>query len=209
MLCGFHVRQADDVLDRMPDLLTHLWSLNGSGPKDDNDPTRGAFGSRWTLSESRLRACEIVMRALTLVTDAALEAGIPDPALPRRLISPFTGFHSTASTRDVAAVSTAIAAWLLEHRGDLYSRRRAALATVRLTGAAAAAWRAFPTVDVAHKVPVLRCRACNRLTLIWKPPIYYLDDDEIRCSACGQVEDRQLLEHDMRVILEVNRKAKK
>lgn len=203
-LCGFHARQAEAAIDATTDLAVHLWSVN-SGPVTADERIGSAFGSRWPLKDSRIRANELAVHLVALVSAVEVDHGIVGPEPHEYLagyLSPFHGFRHDSRTTTVARLVAEQVEWLAASGSDVWARRLGATATIPLVAAVRAAERAYPTEDRAHRVPVLRCRNCNRMALTWHPPLYYLDDDAIKCDACGAVEDRSLIEHDMRVILD-------
>lgn len=204
--CEFHARQAEAAFSVFVDTLVHLWSINGAAPRVAVGGGSG-FGSRWTLTDSRIRANEIIEQVFAIVAAYASHAGVEPIRIPD-VASAFYGFRSTATTLEVAAVANTFHSWLAPAGSDLWKRQHTAARVLPFITSVRSAFLRFPAEDVPHRVPGLRCRNCQHLSLVWHPPLYYADDDAIRCDRCGHVEDRSLIEHDIRVILELRGRKK-
>lgn len=205
-LCEYHIRQVESAINELPDLITHLWSLNGSAPTGDGPVMASGFGPRWTLTDSRVTANQIMVDALTFAEAAAEEVPGAPALYLHPYVSPFHGFRTDTKTDLAAWIAREVHGWISDIGPEVYRRRRAAEHAVIFAQTAGAAFRRFPTEDHAHRIPILRCRTCGRMSLEWRPPLYYLGDDSIQCSRCGSVEDRSLYEHDVAVILQSRRR---
>lgn len=172
-LCAAHVRKLEAVFDVdaagnfvTADLVTHLWSIYQAGAVPGERVSGGEAGSRWTLSESRIAAAEIL------------------DALGTRWSVEY----------DVRWIGSAVVGALLDPEQRAHSTGTEAARAVRLVDAVMRALRRFPLVESERPIPNVHCPRCGRLALVWRPPLTHLDEVDVRCERCSHTESQEWLE---------------
>lgn len=200
LLCESHVMKLEHALDHdtashrvLVDLVTHMWSIQSGGVRDDNDKIAAAFGSRWTLSESHIQANAVYMELAATAVAFAIDLRIPEPEFSAAA-SIMSGFAIDLDVDIVGVITRRLVDWLEEHYPAAVKRRHSAEAVVRMIGVVQTALAKFPLTDLEHRVPFVRCPGCARMTLTWKPPLYYEDEVIVKCERCGHEEDQDWLE---------------
>lgn len=189
-LCASHVAKIGNTFQAdahgshvVVDLVTHLWSIHANGSAMSEPVSGGAPGSRWTLAESRI-AGQAVIDALLAYT------------YPRQART----MQSGATVEDVNfAARAAVARWS-DVGARLHRHAAGAERAVALIAAEQAALRRFSLHEPDHPVQRVRCPACGRIELVWKPPLAFEDDVIVRCSACGNTESQEWLETAIAVL---------
>lgn len=203
MLCDSHLVKMRQLFARdadeghgltMVDLVTHLWSIESAGVRDDNaGGSAGKPGSRWTLSESHIMANAIYSDAAAAAVSFAVDLRIDEPEFSAAA-SILSGFVIDLDVDIVGVLIDDLFAWLHEHAEKAITHPVSAERVVRLTQTVQAAMVRFPLVDTEHHVPYVRCPECAHMTMEWRPPLTYLDDVLVKCSNCGAEADQDWLE---------------
>lgn len=89
--------------------------------------------------------------------------------------------------------------WGTELR-DIVTSPDGARAAVELYREVQRVQRKWPAVDRAHRVPYVKCRACKKLGLVYKPPLEYRGDIVVQCRFCHAVEPYELMLLDAMVL---------
>lgn len=206
MLCQSHHEKLEDVFGyddegrrTVVDLVTHLWSIESGGVRDDNDRVASAFGSQWTLSESHLHANAIYteMAATAVAFSVALRVPEPEWSAAATITN---GFVNDLDVDIVGVIVRRLLAWLAEHAETAIRHKQAAAAATLMIGAVTAAISKFPMADAEHGVPFIRCPNCSRMSLVWRPPLYFADEVEIKCARCGHTENQDWLDSYIHLI---------
>lgn len=205
-LCESHVLKLEHALERdtrghrvLVDLVTHLWSIESGGVKDDNDRVSSAYGSRWPLSESHIMANEIYTELASTAVAIANDLKISEHEFDSRA-SILDGFSVGLEVEIVARIMVEMLNWIDVNVTPATRKAHTAERVVRLINATQTALARFPLVESEHRIPYVRCPSCARMSLTWKPPLMNLDDVQIKCERCGHVEDQEWLEQYIALI---------
>lgn len=203
MLCESHVAKMRQLFARdadeghgltMVDLVTHLWSIESAGVRDENSGgSAGKPGSRWTLSESHIMANAIYTDAAATAVAFANDLRIAEPEFSAAA-SILDGFSLDLDVDIVGVLIDDLFAWLHDNAEHAIMHQHSAERVVRLTQTVQAAMVRFPLVDTLHHVPYVRCPECAQMRMEWRPPLTYLDDVIVKCSNCGHEADQDWLE---------------
>lgn len=188
-----------DALDNLVDLVTHLRSLETGGGQTDDAGVRTAKLGFWPLAPGPV-AADVLFDALVDVEAQWLRAqGEENPWSSLQLLGP-VGFASTATIEEVGVQVAGIVQDVQAVREQLVNDQRAAFAAVVLSKQFGIWAARFPLHESEHRVPLIRCRACQRQRLSWQPPRYFEDEVIVRCEWCGAIEDQRMVEFDLRLL---------
>jgi len=206
MLCQAHTLKLDHSLDHdetgqrvLVDLITHLWSIESGGIRDDNDRVSTAKGSQWPLSASHLSANEIYTYLASTCIAFANDLRIPEPEFSAAA-SILDGFLNDMDVDIVGVLTRRLLEYIEENQAAAVKHKHSAETVVRMIGVIQTAMAKFPLVDLEHRVPFVRCAACSRMTLTWKPPLMNADDVVVKCERCGHEENQDWLEAYIEVV---------
>ena len=200
LLCDAHHLKLEHALEvdddgrlLLVDLVTHMWSIESGGVRDDNDRVASAFGSQWPLSESHILANMIYAAMGSAAVAFANDArGTEFPFSAAASI--LDGFQVDLDVDIVGILVRDLIGYLADQSPRAIRHARSAEQIVRLIDVVQHAMTKFPLVDLEHRVPFVRCPACARMTMTWKPPLMERDDVRIACERCGHVESQEWLE---------------
>lgn len=201
LLCESDWLRLVDTLDNLVDLVTHLRSLETGGGQTDDAGVRTAKLGFWPLAPGPV-AADVLFDALVRCTAAGVQDWADVPALDALAGQPPVGFPSTATIGHVAALTGSLVDDLQAMREDLVRRQSGALTAVQLSRQFQAWSGRFPLQEAEHRVPLIRCRSCQRTMLNWQPPRFFMDEVVIRCGWCSAVESQELIEFDLRLLAE-------
>lgn len=201
ILCHAHVLKLEHALERdsdgrlvLVDLVTHMWSIDSGGVRDDNDRVSTAYGSQWPLSESHILANFVYMELAATAVAFAVDLKIDEPTWSAAATIT-DGFVVDLDVDIVGILVGRLVDWLAAHAPRAVKRKHSAEAVVRMIAVVQNALAKFPLVDLEHRVPFVRCPGCARMTMTWRPPLMAFDDVVIKCERCGHEETQDWLEH--------------
>lgn len=198
-LCESCYLRLVDALDNLLDLVTHLRSLETGGGQTDGDGVRTAKLGFWPLAPGPV-AADVLLDALVDVAGTWRRSqGKANPWRDRQLAGPVS-FASTATIEEVAAEVGDLVDELQPVREELVRDQRTALVAVVLSRQFGAWAGRFPLHESEHRVPLIRCRSCQRQRLSWQPPRFFQDEVIVRCEWCGAIEDQRMVEFDLRLL---------
>lgn len=204
LLCESDWLRLVDTLDNLVDLVTHLRSLETGGGQTDDAGVRTAKLGFWPLAPGPV-AADVLFDALVRCTAAGVQDWADVPALDALAGQPPVGFLSTATIGHVAALTGSLVDDLQAMREDLVRRQSGALTAVQLSRQFGSWSARFPLHESEHRVPLIRCRSCQRTMLNWRPPRYFLDSVDIVCEWCGNREPQEYIEWDLKVLRDERR----
>ncbi|GAA4175904.1 hypothetical protein GCM10022287_22200 [Gryllotalpicola koreensis] len=169
LLCWHCFEKWREALSVAKDMITHLRSVERA-QQVDNQGIRAS--SSWVLPipTSWRTADEL----LTLLSGAH--------------------FASTDSIDDVVSITTDIVDSI---DPELFvTAEQGAENAVRFYRLTQKAMASHPMKEYEHRVRNVRCYKCRQRTLLWKPPLQFMDDIHVVCQNpdCGAVVDQTLFE---------------
>lgn len=205
MLCASCWLRLIDTLDNIVDQMTHMRSLETGGGNTDNAGVRSAVVGYWPLAPGPVAADELLVDLVFTVLAYCHDTG---RAMPTQLDGVrINGFKPGATIEQVADETQGLVDYLAGHEGELVARHTGAEWAVRLARSYQTKQTHHPLHESDHRVPFIRCRACQRIRLTWTPPSFFEDEVRIVCEHCGNVETQEMIEFDIHLIAD-QRKAK-
>lgn len=208
LLCESDWLRLVDALDNLVDLVTHLRSLETGGGQTDDAGVRTAKLGFWPLAPGPV-AADVLFDALVRCTAAGVQETAEIPVLDALAGRPPVCFASTATIEQVGDLTADLVDDVQAMREDLVRRQRGALAAVELSRQFGSWSARFPLHESEHRVPLIRCRACQRQRLSWTPPRFFQDEVIIRCEWCGAVEDQRMVEFDLRLLADERKQRRR
>jgi hypothetical protein len=188
-----------DALDNLVDLVTHMRSLEHGGGQSDDSGVRTAQLGYWPLAPGPV-AADVLFDVLVRTVSAMLrDVDEESPWDGLEAQGPLS-FASTQTIEDVAVQTAALVGDLDEVREELVRRLHGAIMAVQLSRQFGRWAARFPLHESEHRVPLIRCRNCQRQRLSWTPPRFFEDEVIVRCEWCGAIEDQKMVEFDLRLL---------
>lgn len=204
LLCESDWLRLVDALDNVLELVVHLRSLETGGGQSDDAGVRTAKLGFWPLAPGPV-AADVLFDALVRCAAVLVQQEADVPAADLLAARPPVALPAAATLGDVEARTGELVDVVQAGREDLVRREAGALAAIGFARQFQAWARRFPLEEAEHRVPLIRCRACQRMMLDWRPPRYFEDEVVIRCAWCGAVEDQAMLEWDLRLLADERR----
>jgi hypothetical protein len=209
MLCGQCAEQVEATLAKQDrgsatealDLITHLRSTETA--QQSQDGVRSAPGSRVILPVSWIAADELYIALANVAVAYSIDWSVEEPEWDVTA-SVLDGFNPEANDDSVWFVTKYLVDWVAADLDRLFAKQRGAIAAVRWVRAYQTKDRHFPRKDQPRRVRWVKCRSCNRKSLEYRPPLELEEPRVVACTTpwCGAEWDPQLIEFDLRVIVQ-------
>lgn len=198
MLCSSCWLRVIDATSNLVDQVTHMRSLETGGGQTDNAGVRGSVIGYWPLASGPVLADMLLVDLVLAVLAYCGDTGRDIPRLLAR--GTVQGFKPAATVEQVRDEVEQLIEFLYGNEAEVVARSAGAEYAVKLARSYQQKQQAYPLHESEHRVPFIRCRACQRVRLTWRPPSYFHDEVVVTCEHCGHRETQAMLEFDLRLI---------